>query len=281
VTEVKRPLKLGLSGLPGSANIDVPEVSFDAGDTEKTARLFVSPKTPPGTYVLRMTAEAQVGYSRNPVRAAHLAVARDQARREVELAQQELDRLSAELQAAEEGRRPLIEGWVADARADVARLQERLRSAEKGAAEAADAAKPRDLPVQQPVTPVVITVLPSPIALEVEPARIELKRGEAVDVSVRITRQNGFSGPVRLSLAGPPITDEAPDNQQTAEAAAATIPVTCDGRSVPAEEATGVLTVTAPPDAPLGDVRHLVVRGIVDSGGEVIVEVPLSLKVIE
>ena len=90
-----------------------------------------------------------------------------------------------------------------------------------------------------------------------------IKKGDKLEVKVGITRQNGFTGPVVLSLPLPP---------GVAGLAAAEV-------TIPADMNEGLLTITAAGDAKDGAQANLVVRGKADFSGEALVEVPVTLNV--
>jgi hypothetical protein len=91
-----------------------------------------------------------------------------------------------------------------------------------------------------------------------------IKRGATLAVKVTITRANGFSGPVTLSLPLPPgITD--------LKAAAVTIA---------ADKSEAVLSVVAGPKATEGGLANMVVRAKMQyEGREALVDQPITIKV--
>ena len=137
------------------------------------------------------------------------------------------------------------------------------QAAEKAATDAANAAKAKNITVTQPIPPLIITVKPAPVALTAKPARLEIKQGESADVTVTVKRQNNFEGPLKISLALP-------------EGVAG---ISAEEVSLAADAESAVLKLTADAKAAEGDMAHLVLRGVMDAGGEAIVDVPIELKV--
>jgi hypothetical protein len=72
-------VNLQFMGLANGANIDLQNQPFANGETDKVFRLFVRDNSPPGTYTVYLTAQANVQYSRNPDRAARLKAEFEQA----------------------------------------------------------------------------------------------------------------------------------------------------------------------------------------------------------
>ena len=141
--------------------------------------------------------------------------------------------------------------------------EQALKAAEKAATDAVNAAKAKNVNVTQPIPPFLITVKPAPIKLEAKPTKAEVKQGGTVDVAVTVKRQNSFAGPVKLTLFLPDGVTE----------------LSAEEVSVAADADSAVLKVTAKADAADGDVANLCVRGVADSGGEAVVDFPISLKV--
>jgi hypothetical protein len=185
-----------------------------------------------------------------------------------------MDALAAAEQAAAQAQQAKAAGEAllaqlrsaAEQAANRAKAAEVARAAaEKVATDAANAAQPKNIAVNQPMPPVILTIKPSPVQLEAKADRGELKAGETVNVTVTVKRQNDFAGPLKLSLSLP---------EGLAGVSAPEVDVAADAT-------TGVLAVTATAEAAEGDIPHLVVRAKMDAGGEAIVDAPLALKVIK
>ncbi|WP_166831325.1 hypothetical protein [Thalassoroseus pseudoceratinae] len=126
------------------------------------------------------------------------------------------------------------------------------------------AAKPKNINVTNPSSPIVIRVRPSPVKLKAAvPNGGALKRGAKIDIKVTVTRQNNFQGPVKLSLPLPP-------NVTGLSAAEVTIP---------AGQNEGVLTVQADGNATEGALANLVIQAAMEFEGQAAVDVPVTLKV--
>jgi hypothetical protein len=57
--------------------------------------------------------------------------------------------------------------------------------------------------LSEPSNPITVTVRPAPVNLTASNKSGSLKQGTSLDVDVTVARQNGFAGPVRLTLAAP------------------------------------------------------------------------------
>jgi hypothetical protein len=175
------------------------------------------------------------------------------------------------LKVADAEKKTADEAKVAAEKAEVeaqnkAKAEEEKRvAAEQKSKQANDAAQAKNLNLTPNSAPIVIAVKPSPMKLSASAANSgQVKRGEKVEIKATITRQNGFAGPVTLTLALPPgLAGLAADN-----------PV------VPADKNEGTLTVTAAADAPEGDLKNIVLRAVSDfDGTQAMVDAPVAIKV--
>lgn len=150
------------------------------------------------------------------------------------------------------------------AQAAAAAAEERRKAAEKASNDADKAAQPQNRNYTPPSTPIIIEVLPAPVKLGANvPNSGNLKRGETLAVTVTVTRQNGFAGPVQLSLPLPPgVTG-----------------LTADEPTIAADQTEGVITITAAGDATEGQLANMVVRATMEQDGKAAVDVPIAVKV--
>ncbi|QDU39231.1 hypothetical protein Mal4_35680 [Maioricimonas rarisocia] len=145
-------------------------------------------------------------------------------------------------------------------------LEEARKAAEKQFQDAEKAAQPKKVNFTPPSTPVVITVHPAPVKLAAGvPGGGALKRGAAIEIKVTVTRQNGFTGPVQLTLPENPVA----------------VGLAADPVTIPADQTEGVLKITAAGDATLGQLENMVIRATMDFDGKAAVDVPVTLKVAE
>jgi hypothetical protein len=138
-------------------------------------------------------------------------------------------------------------------------------AADKEVTAATAAAKAKNINAFPPSAPIIISIRENPATLKAEvPGGGAIKRGATLAVKVTITRANGFSGPVTLSLPLPPgITD--------LKAAAVTIA---------ADKSEAVLSVVAGPKATEGGLANMVVRAKMQyEGREALVDQPITIKV--
>ncbi len=143
-------------------------------------------------------------------------------------------------------------------------LEEKRKAAEKASTDQANASKANNINFTPTAVPVILIVKPAPLKLAPNvPNSGNIKKGDKLEVKVGITRQNGFTGPVVLSLPLPP---------GVVGLAAAEV-------TIPADMNEGLLTITAAGDAKDGAQANLVVRGKADFSGEALVEVPVTINV--
>jgi hypothetical protein len=138
-------------------------------------------------------------------------------------------------------------------------------AADKEVTAATAAAKAKNINAFPPSAPIIISIRENPATLKaVVPGGGAIKRGATLAVKVTITRVNGFTGPVTLSLPLPPgITD--------LKAASVTIA---------ADKSEAVLSVVAGPKATEGGLANMVVRAKMQHDGrEALVDQPITIKV--
>lgn len=159
----------------------------------------------------------------------------------------------------------------AEADAKAADEKNKAAIAEKTAVDqkfkAADAyAKAANVPFNPHTTPIIVTVKAAPYTVTATPANGgSIKQGTNIEVKCEVKRQNGFAGPVTLTLPLPP-------NVTGVKAA----PVT-----IPADQTAGTLIVEAAGDAPDVQLANMVVRAVAQWEGEAAVDQPVTLKVVK
>jgi hypothetical protein len=139
-------------------------------------------------------------------------------------------------------------------------------AADKKATDTANASKPANINTFFPAAAITITVKQAPGTLALAPANNGgIKRGTNLEVKATITRTNGFTGPVNLSLPLPPNV-----------AGLTAAPVT-----IPADKNEGVLMITAAGDATTGQLANMVVRASMEFNGQAAIDQPLAINVTE
>ncbi len=137
-------------------------------------------------------------------------------------------------------------------------------AADKKATDTANVAKPATPTVFVPAAAVTVTIRQAPGTLAVAAANGgAVKRGANVEAKVTVTRTNGFSGPVTLSLPLPP-----------GVAGLSAAPVT-----IPADKNEGTLVIQAGADATVGQLPNMVVRASMEFDGASAIDQPLALNV--
>ena len=151
------------------------------------------------------------------------------------------------------------------AKTDAAKaIEEKRKAAEKASTDQANASKANNINFTPPAVPVILIVKPAPLKLAPNiPNSGNIKKGDKLEVKVGITRQNGFAGPVVLSLPLPP----------------GVVGLVAAEVTIPADMNEGLLTITAAGDAKDGAQANMVVRAKADFSGEALVEVPVALNV--
>ena len=159
----------------------------------------------------------------------------------------------------------------AEAEAVAADNASKAAAAVKAAADqkfkAADAyAKAANINFHPTSPPIIITVKPAPYTVAATPADGgSLKAGAKLEIKCEIKRQNGFAGPVTLSLPVPPTS----------------VGVKAEPVVIAAEQSTASLTVEAAADAPEAALVNMVVRASAQWDGEAAVDQPITLKVVK
>ncbi|MFO1092047.1 MAG: PPC domain-containing protein [Planctomycetaceae bacterium] len=139
-------------------------------------------------------------------------------------------------------------------------------AAAKAAEEAAKAAAPQNKSFTPPSATILVEVRAAPIKLAANvPDSGNLKRGASLQIKVTATRQNGFAGPITVSLKLPP----------------GVAGLSSDSQVIAADKTEAVLTVAAAADAPAGAVANLVVQGSMEFAGAATVDVPVTITVTE
>lgn len=128
-----------------------------------------------------------------------------------------------------------------------------------------EATKPQNINFLPPTTPIVLTIKPAPFTVAAAPADSgNIKKGGKNEVKVTVTRQNGFAGPVTVSLPLPP----------------GVAGVKAEAVTIPADKNEGVLVIEAAADAPEAQLANMVVRASAEFDGEAAVDAPATLKVV-
>ena len=132
---------------------------------------------------------------------------------------------------------------------------------------AADAyAKAASINFHPPTTPIVITVKPAPFTVTAAPADAgSIKIGGKLEIKCEVKRQNGFTGPVILSLPLPPNTTG----------------IKAEPVTIPGDQSAGTLTIEAAGDAPEIQFVNMVVRATAQWNGEAMVDQPVTLKTVK
>ncbi len=159
------------------------------------------------------------------------------------------------------------------AEAELKQMQDKAAAAlaEKAAADkrhkdADTAAKPQNINFLPTTTAIVLTIKAAPYTLTATPADGgNVKQGGKNEVKVEVKRQNGFTGPVTLTLPLPP----------------GVVGVKAEPVAIPADQTAGTLVVDAAADAPEAQLANMVVRGVSQFDGEAAVDQPVALKVVK
>lgn len=128
-----------------------------------------------------------------------------------------------------------------------------------------EATKPQNINFLPPTTPIVLTIKPAPFTVAAAPADSgNIKKGGKNEAKVTVTRQNGFAGPVVVTLPLPP----------------GVAGVKAEAITIPADKNEGVLVIEAAADAPEAQLANMVIRASAEFDGEAAVDAPATLKVV-
>lgn len=178
------------------------------------------------------------------------------------VAQQAVTAMDTALKASE------VAKTAAEAAEKTAQAASKTTEAKRVAAEklfkAAEAvAKPKNINFTPPTTPIVVEVKPSPVKLAATvPNAGKVKKGETLELTLKVTRQNNFAGPVQLTLASPPGVNG----------------LSADPVEIPADQAEGKLVVKTSGDAPDGKIANVVVRAVMQFDGNAEVDAPVTIE---
>jgi len=159
----------------------------------------------------------------------------------------------------------------AEAEAKAADDKNKAAMAEKTAADqrfkAADTyAKAANIQYNPTTTPIIVSVKTAPYTVTASPADGgNIKQGAKIEIKCEVKRQNGFVGPVTLTLPLPP-------NVTGVKAE----PVT-----IPADQSAGTIVVEAAGDAPEAQLANMVIRAVSQWEGDAAVDQPITLKVMK
>ncbi|MFO0918290.1 MAG: hypothetical protein U0872_08250 [Planctomycetaceae bacterium] len=158
----------------------------------------------------------------------------------------------------------------AEGEAQQAEEKDKAATAVKGAADerakqADKYATAQNVNAFSPTLPIVLTIKPAPYVVTAAPAEGgNLKKGQKNEVKVTVNRQNGFAGPVTVSLPLPPgVTG-----------------VKAEPIVIPADKNEGVLVIETAADAPEAALANMVVHVAAQFEGDAAVDAPVTLKVV-
>ena len=126
-------------------------------------------------------------------------------------------------------------------------------------------AKKEPIDVAEPSLPVEITVVPRPADIAPSSGEPAVKPGQFVNLAVKVNRQNGYTGPIRLSLTLPP----------------GVVGIQSPEISLPSDVSDTILPIQVAADVPVGDKGGVTIRGTAKIGEDIIpVDARVVLKVV-
>ncbi|QDT52610.1 hypothetical protein Pan44_06220 [Caulifigura coniformis] len=274
------PVTISTHGLVPASKIDAANVTLAPGETSTRLRLTVRPDAPVQTVAFHVTALSKVQYQKNaiPRRDARLALdeitqrlkeAGDQAKiatavsaaatQALETASKSATENSTEIASLEAARAAAAQK-ATEALNRVTQLETDRAAAEKRVHELDQPA--RELEITAVSSPLVINIVPPPIAVDIPAGKdVALPVGQSTDVVLKLTRQNGYTGPAEIELY-------VPGAGTGVSAATATA----------APDVTELkLTLQAAPDASPGARSNVTIRA---RCGPLHVDAPIQLKVV-
>ncbi|MDQ3332249.1 MAG: hypothetical protein M3552_16630, partial [Planctomycetota bacterium] len=287
------PVTVAAEGLPADSKVTAEVKPFAVELPSQFARLVVDPTAPPRTYLVSLKGTAKIDVARFPLRLKKAKAAQEVATQALAQAEEALKQATAAreqatktVEAVEAFSKTAVASLAAQAAAAVEatkaastaiettfkaaeehrkQTEAAKQAADKIAAEAEKASAPQKIDYASPAPQVALTIVPAPATFAVAaPNGGQIKRGEAVEVKVTATRQNGFAGPIELTLALPP----------------GVVGLTAEPVALPADQTEATLRISAAPEAAEGDVVFPAVRATSDHNGPVLIDVPIALKVV-
>jgi|GEM_PF-1222220 len=144
--------------------------------------------------------------------------------------------------------------------------QNAKKSADQRLTAAQKASAPKNVIYRPPTIPIRLIVKPAPCSLSVSVSKgSKIKAGESREITVKIRRQNNFTGSVKLSLDLPPGVKGI--SAKTVE--------------FPANMKSGKITLVTAKDATLGVINYLTVRATMQTDETAIVDAPLKLTIVK
>lgn len=126
-------------------------------------------------------------------------------------------------------------------------------------------AKKEPVAVEDPSPPIRITVVPRPVEVAPSTAEPTTKPGQPLALAVKVNRQNGYVGPIRLSLKLPPGLAGIQGTEVV----------------LPADVQETILPIQVASDVPVGDKGGVTIRGLAHVGDQAIpVDARIVLKVV-
>lgn len=126
-------------------------------------------------------------------------------------------------------------------------------------------AKKDPVDVAEPSLPVEITVVPRPAEIAPGSGEPSIKPGQFLNLAVKVNRQNGYAGPIRLSLNLPPGIAGIQSPEIT----------------LPGDVSETILPIQVATDVPVGDKGGVTIRGTAKIGEDIIpVDARVVLKVV-
>ncbi len=182
---------------------------------------------------------------------------------ESETAHRRLTDAETSLKSATEAKKQ-ADSQAATVQARSQQLAAAKSAADTRLAQAKQTAAPKATTDFPPSTPILLTVKAAPFDVSASVAKGgKLKRGEQVDVKVKVRRTRTFKGPVTVELPLPPgVTG-----------------IKADAVTIPAQKSEAVLRIAAEKTAKPGPVANLVVRGAAQFEGQAEVDAPITLQV--
>src|SRR5690606_19403270 len=110
---------------------------------------------------------------------------------------------AAEAAAKAEAAKAAAEKNLADLEARAKRAAEVKAAEEKRVADLKKAAEPADVNIALVSTPVLLRIVPSPIALQTASTKVAVAKGNKVEIPITLQRNYGFADAVELKVELP------------------------------------------------------------------------------
>lgn len=200
-TALKAPIAVTALGLP--AGVKPQALSIAPNQSQGHLTLEIPAGAPLGPFGLVLRGQTKLGYSRDPRAAETQAAIKKDFDGLLARLNGELAAAKKQLAEAPADKKPEAQKRVADLEARVKQATDARAAAEKRAADAVNAAKPKDLNLGVASNPLTVTVTPAPVRVSLPTPAAPLALGSKLELPVQIERLYDYADTVELEAVIP------------------------------------------------------------------------------